>query len=140
MRASGTNPQMARSLGIDVDRMVVAGLALSNGCVAMAGALFAQYEGFANIQMGVGAVVMGIAMLLVGETVFGRRTLTRSLAGVVAGTVVYRLIVAGAIRAGLSPNALKLVTAGLVLGVLVLPRLGHRVRRARVTGGVEGGV
>jgi len=140
MRASGTNPQMARSLGIDVDRMVVAGLALSNGCVAMAGALFAQYEGFANIQMGVGAVVMGIAMLLVGETVFGRRTLTRSLAGVVAGTVVYRVIVAGAIRAGLSPNALKLVTAGLVLGVLVLPRLGHRVRRARVTGGVEGGV
>jgi putative tryptophan/tyrosine transport system permease protein len=140
MRASGTNPQMARSLGIDVDRMVVAGLALSNGCVAMAGALFAQYEGFANIQMGVGAVVMGIAMLLVGETVFGRSTLTRSLAGVVAGTVVYRLIVAGAIRAGLSPNALKLVTAGLVLAVLVLPRLGPRVRRARVMGGVEGGV
>ena len=140
MRASGTNPQMARSLGIDVDRMVVAGLALSNGCVAMAGALFAQYEGFANIQMGVGAVVMGIAMLLVGETLFGRSTLTRSLAGVVAGTVVYRLIVAGAIRAGLSPNALKLVTAGLVLAVLVLPRLGRRARRPRVMGGVEGGV
>jgi putative ABC transport system permease protein len=140
MRASGTNPQMARSLGIDVDRMVVAGLALSNGCVALAGALFAQYEGFANIQMGVGAVVMGIAMLLVGETLFGRSTLTRSLAGVVAGTVVYRLIVAGAIRAGLSPNALKLVTAGLVLAVLVLPRLGRRVRRARMMGGVEGGV
>jgi putative tryptophan/tyrosine transport system permease protein len=140
MRASGTNPQMAKSLGIDVDRMVVAGLALSNGCVALAGALFAQYEGFANIQMGVGAIVMGIAMLLVGETLFGRSTLTRSLAGVVAGTVVYRLIVAGAIRAGLSPNALKLVTAGLVLAVLVLPRLGRRVRRARVMGGVEGGV
>ena len=67
MRAAGDNPQMARSVGIDVDRMVVAGLALSNGCVAMAGALFAQYEGFANIQMGIGAVVMGIAMLLVGN-------------------------------------------------------------------------
>jgi putative ABC transport system permease protein len=140
MRASGDNPQMARSVGIDVDRMVVAGLALSNGCVAMAGALFAQYEGFANIQMGIGAVVTGIAMLLVGETLLGRRTLTRSLAGAVAGTVVYRFIVAAAIRAGLSPNALKLVTAGLVLAVLVLPQLGRRVRRARMTEGVEGGI
>ena len=140
MRAAGDNPQMARSVGIDVDRMVVAGLALSNGCVAMAGALFAQYEGFANIQMGIGTVVTGIAMLLVGETLLGRRTLTRSLAGAVAGTVVYRLIVAAAIRAGLSPNALKLVTAGLVLAVLVLPQLGRRVRRARMTEGVEGGI
>ena len=66
MRAAGNNPQMARSVAIDVDRMVVAGLALSNGCVAMAGALFAQYEGFANIQMGIGAVVTGLAMLLRG--------------------------------------------------------------------------
>lgn len=140
MRASGNNPQMARSVGIDVDRMVVAGLALSNGCVAMAGALFAQYEGFANIQMGIGAVVMGIAMLLVGETLLGRRTLTRSLVGAVAGTVVYRLIVAAAIRAGLSPNALKLVTAGLVLAVLVLPQLGRRLRRARMMEGAEGGI
>lgn len=130
MRASGNNPQMARSVGIDVDRMVVAGLALSNALVALAGALFAQYEGFANIQMGIGAVVMGIAILLVGETLFGRSTLGRWLAGVVAGAVAFRLIVAGAIRIGLSPNALKLVTAGLVLAVLVLPRLGRRLRRA----------
>jgi putative ABC transport system permease protein len=137
MRASGNNPQMARSVGIDVDRMVVAGLALSNGLVALAGALFAQYEGFANIQMGVGAVVMGIATLLVGETLVGRRTLARSLAGAVAGAVVFRLIVAFAIRAGLSPNALKLVTAALVLAVLVLPQLGRRVRGARLAAGVE---
>jgi putative ABC transport system permease protein len=140
MRASGNNPRMARSVGIDVDRMVVAGLALSNGLVALAGALFAQYEGFANIQMGVGAVVMGIATLLVGETLVGRRTLARSLAGAVAGAVVYRLIVAFAIRAGLSPNALKLVTAVMVLAVLVLPRLGRRVRRSRLVEGVEGAV
>jgi putative ABC transport system permease protein len=143
MRASGTNPQMARSLGIDVDRMVVAGLALANGLVALAGALFAQYEGFANIQMGIGAVVTGIAMLLVGETLVGRGTLGRWLAGAVAGAVVFRLIVAGAIRAGLSPNALKLVTAGLVLAVLVLPRVVYRLRRLRRAGvaeGVESGV
>ena len=131
MRAAGNNPQMARAVGIDVDRMVVAGLALSNGLVALAGGLFAQYEGFANIQMGIGAVVMGLSMLLVGETVLGRSTLGRWLAGAVAGAVVFRLIVAGAIRVGLSPNALKLVTAGLVLTVLVLPRLGRRLHRAR---------
>ncbi|HJR49619.1 MAG TPA: hypothetical protein VJ794_00850, partial [Gemmatimonadales bacterium] len=83
MRASGNNPQMARSVGIDVNRMVMVGLALSNGLVALAGALFAQYEGFANIQMGIGAVVTGIATLLVGETLFGRRTLARSLGGAV---------------------------------------------------------
>jgi putative ABC transport system permease protein len=140
MRAAGSNPQMARSLGIDVDRMVVAGLGLSNGLIALAGALFAQYEGFANIQMGIGAVVTGIATLLVGETLFGRSTLGRWLAGAVAGTVVFRLIVAGAIRAGLSPNALKLVTAGLVLTVLVLPRLGRQLRRARRSEGAEIGV
>jgi putative tryptophan/tyrosine transport system permease protein len=137
MRASGNNPQMARSVGIDVDRMVVAGLALSNGLVALAGALFAQYEGFANIQMGIGAVVMGIAMVLVGETLFGRRTLGWWLAGAVVGALVFRLLVAAAIRAGLSPNALKLVTAGLVLAVIVLPRLGRRLRRARLAEGVE---
>jgi putative ABC transport system permease protein len=138
MRASGNNPQMARSVGIDVDRMVVAGLALSNGLVALAGALFAQYEGFANIQMGFGAVVTGIATLLVGETLLGRSSLGRSLAGAVAGAVVFRLIVAAAIRAGLSPNALKLVTAALVLAVLVLPRLG-RLRRARLVEGIQRG-
>ena len=137
MRASGNNPQMARSIGIDVNRMVVAGLGLSNGLIALGGALFAQYEGFANIQMGIGAVVMGIATLLVGETLLGRQTLARSLAGAVAGAVVFRLIVAGAIRAGLSPNALKLVTAALVLAVLVLPGLGRRMRRARMTDRVE---
>jgi putative ABC transport system permease protein len=137
MRASGNNPQMARAVGIDVDRMMVAGLGLANGLVALGGAVFAQYEGFANIQMGIGAVVTGIAALLVGEALFGRPTLGRWVAGVVAGAVAFRLIVAAAIRAGLSPDALKLVTAALVLGVLVLPRLRRRGRWARAPAEVE---
>ncbi|HEU4474665.1 MAG TPA: hypothetical protein VFR72_07495 [Gemmatimonadales bacterium] len=140
MRAAGNNPQMARSVGIDVDRMIVTGLGLSNGLIALAGGLFAQYEGFANIQMGIGAVVMGIATLLVGETLVGQRSPGRWVAGAVAGSVVFRLLVAGAIRAGLTPNALKLVTAALVLAVLVLPRLGHRVRRAHAVEGGQTGV
>jgi putative ABC transport system permease protein len=139
MRASGNNPQMARSVGIDVDRMVVLGLGLANALVAMAGALFAQYEGFANIQMGIGQVVTGVATLMVGEALLGRRTLGRWVAGAVVGAVVFRLIVAAAIRAGLSPDALKLVTAALVLAVLVLPRLGRRLGWARAAEGVASG-
>lgn len=130
MRAAGNNPQMARAIALDVDGMVVLGLCLSNGLVALSGALFAQYSGFANIQMIVGAVVTGLASLLLGEALLGRRPLWRWIAGAVAGAVLFRLLAAAAIRAGLDSNALKLVTAALVLAVLVPPRLTRRSRRA----------
>jgi len=129
MRAAGNNPQMAKALAVDVDRMFVLGLGLSNGLIALAGALFAQFEGFANIQMGIGALVTGLANLMVGEALLGRRPIGRWIAGAVAGAVVFRLLVAAAVRAGLNPNALKLVTAAFVLALLVLPRLMHRGRR-----------
>ena len=129
MRAAGTSPQMARAMAIDVDGMMVLGLALSNGLIALSGALFAQFSGFANIQMGIGAIVTGLANLMVGETLLGRRSIGRWIAGAVVGSVVFRLLVAAAIRAGLSPNALKLVTALFVLAVLVLPQLAARARR-----------
>lgn len=126
MRASGNNPRMARAVAIDVDHMVVVGLGISNGLIALAGALLAQYEGFANIQMGIGALVTGLANLMVGEALLGRRSVGRWIAGAVVGAVIFRLVVAGAVRAGLNPNALKLVTAVLVLAVLVFPRLMRR--------------
>jgi putative ABC transport system permease protein len=119
---------MAKAVAIDVDRMVVLGLGLSNGLIALGGALFAQFEGFANIQMGIGALVTGLATLMVGEALVGRRPIGRWIAGAVVGAVVFRLLVAAAVRAGLNPNALKLVTAVFVLAVLVLPQL---VRKAR---------
>jgi putative ABC transport system permease protein len=131
MRAAGNNPQMAKAVGIDVDRMVVFGLGLSNGLIALAGALLAQYEGFANIQMGIGAVVTGVATLMVGETLLGKRPIGRWIAGAVVGAVVFRLVVAAALRAGLNPNALKLVTALLVLTVLAVPDLVRRTRLRR---------
>jgi putative ABC transport system permease protein len=132
MRAAGNNPQMARAVAIDVDRMIVLGLAVSNGLIALSGALLAQYEGFANIQMGVGALVTGLAGLMVGEALLGgARPLPRWIAGTVAGTVVFRLAIAGAVRAGLNPNALKLVTAVFVLAVLAVPPLLQRARRRR---------
>jgi putative ABC transport system permease protein len=131
MRATGINPQMARAVAIDVDRMVVLGLGVSNGLVALSGALLAQYEGFANIQMGIGALVAGLATLMVGEALLGTRTVGRWIAGAVVGAVVFRLVVAGAVRAGMNPNALKLVTAVFVFAVLALPHLARRMRRRR---------
>jgi putative ABC transport system permease protein len=131
MRASGNNPQMAKSIAVDVDVMTVLGLGLANGLIALAGSLFAQYQGFANVEMGIGAVVTGLANLMIGEALVGRRTIGRWIAGAVVGAVVFRLLVAAAVRAGLNPNALKLLTALFVLAVLVLPHLARRARGKR---------
>jgi putative ABC transport system permease protein len=129
MRAAGNNPQMASAVAVDVDSMVVLGLGLSNGLTALAGALFAQSQGFASIQMGIGMIVTGLATLMIGEALLGRRSLGRWICAAMAGAVVFRLLVAGAITAGLPPNALKLITALLVLTVLVVPPLLRRARR-----------
>jgi putative ABC transport system permease protein len=137
MRAAGTNPQMAKAVAIDVDLMVVLGLGLSNGLIAFAGALYSQFQGFADIQMGIGALVTGLANLMVGEALLGRRSIGRWIAGAVVGAVVFRLIVAAAIRAGLNPNALKLITALFVLAVLVLPHLALRLRPRRPAQGAQ---
>jgi putative ABC transport system permease protein len=132
MRAAGNNPQMAKAVAINVDWMIVLGLSVSNGLIALSGALLAQYEGFANIQMGIGALVLGLAGLMVGEALLGRpRTMARWIAGAVIGAVVFRLAIAAAVRAGLNPNALKAVTALFVLAVLTVPHLIERLRRPK---------
>jgi len=130
VRATGDNPQMARALGVDVGFMVTLGLVMANGLIALSGALFAQYQGFANVQVGLGIVVVGLACLIVGEALLGRSGPARQIGGVLVGTVVFRLLVAGALRAGLDANALKLVTAVFVLLALVVPRALARVFRS----------
>jgi putative ABC transport system permease protein len=134
MRAAGDNPQMARAQGVGVARMVVLGLALANGLSGLAGALFAQYQGFANIQMGVGMITTGLAAVLLGETVFGPGRMRRRIVGAIGGTVLLRLLVAAALRLGLDPNALKLVTAFLLLAALAVPLVVRRGRLARLRG------
>ena len=134
MRAAGNNPQMARAVAIDVEAMVVLGLGVANGLIGLSGALIAQYQGFANITMGVGAIVTGLANLMVGETLFGRRSIGRWITGAVLGAVAFRLLVAAAIRAGLNADALKLVTAVFVLVVLIVPQWGARIRTPRRAG------
>lgn len=135
IRATGDNPQMARALGVSVDGMMVVGLVMANGLIGLSGALFAEYQGFANIQMGLGMIVTGLASVIVGETLLGRGRLARKVWAVVGGTLIFRLIIAAVLRAGLDPNALKLITAVFVFLALVLPdAVRRRVRRPEAAG------
>lgn len=123
MRASGDNEQMTRALGVNVEGYRIFGLALSNGLVGLSGALLAQYQGFADAQMGIGMVVIGLASVIIGEALTGSRGLGPALAGTVIGSILFRQLIALALRWGLDSNDLKLVTAAFVFAALVLPRL-----------------
>ena len=131
MQAAGDNPQMIRALGVNVENMIVLGLAVSNGLVGLSGALLAQYQGFADVQMGIGMIVWGLASIIIGEALVGVRHLGLIIAGAVMGSVLFRLLVAIALRGGLDPNDLKLVTAVFVFAALVLPGAISRLSAAR---------
>jgi putative ABC transport system permease protein len=131
LRACGGNAGMMRALGVDVDRQIVLGLALANGLAATAGALLAQYQGFADVQMGIGMVVWGLASVIIGEALVGGASLGLLLAGALMGSVLFRLMVAIALRFGLDPNDLKIVTATFVLLALVAPRWMRSWKAAR---------
>ncbi len=121
LRATGNNPQMVRAQGINNNTMVVLGLALSNGLVALSGALLAQYQGFADVQMGIGMMVWGLASIIIGEALVGKRSIGIVITGAILGTIFFRLLIAIALRWGLNPNDLKLVTAVFVFVALVAP-------------------
>jgi putative ABC transport system permease protein len=123
MRATGDNPRMIRSLGVDVGRMITIGLMMSNGLVALSGAILAQYQGFADIQMGIGMIVWGLASVILGQALVGPGGPGLSICGAVLGSLLFRLMVALALRWGLDPNDLKLVTAAFVFAALVLPKV-----------------
>ena len=132
MRATGENARMLRALGTSTDRMTVLGLAMSNALVALSGALFAQMQAFADAQMGIGVIVLGLASVILGQTLVGPvRSIGLAVTGAVMGAVLFRLLVALAIRAGLDANDLKLVTAVVVLAAIVGPGwlAGLRSRR-----------
>jgi putative ABC transport system permease protein len=133
MRATGDNSQMIRALGVSDRNMLTFGLAISNGLIALAGALLAQYQGFTDVQMGIGMVVWGLASVIIGEALVGTRQLGFAIIGAVMGSVLFRLLVAIALRWGLNPNDLKLITAGFVFLALILPNLLAKfsVKRAR---------
>jgi putative tryptophan/tyrosine transport system permease protein len=133
MRATGDNSQMIRALGVNDGNMIVLGIAVSNGLIALAGALLAQYQGFADVQMGIGMVVWGLASVIIGEALVGTRQLGLTICGAVMGSVLFRLLVAIALRLGLNPNDLKLITAFFVFAALILPGLLRKFRSRRVS-------
>ncbi len=132
MRATGDNAQMIRALGTDDAMMIILGLALSNGLVGLCGAVLAQYQGFADVQMGIGMLVWGLASVIIGEALVGTTSLGYAITGSIMGSLLFRLLVAVALRWGLNPNDLKLVTALFVFAALVVPRLSRKVSKAKV--------
>lgn len=122
MQATGDNESMIRSLGVNTDAMKIGGLALSNGLVALCGALIAQYQGFADIGMGIGLIVAGLASVIIGQAIFGQRTVLVAASAVVLGSVIYRLVIQLALMIGFNPNDMKLISAVLVVVALLLPQ------------------
>ncbi|QQP90385.1 ABC transporter permease [Skermanella sp. TT6] len=134
MRATGVNARMARAQGVSTDLHIYAGMALSNALVALAGALFAQTNGFADVTSGIGTIVIGLAAVIVGETVVRSRVILWALAGCVVGSILYRIAIQLALNAdfiGLQASDLNLVTALLVAGALILPRLRNPLRAGK---------
>ncbi len=121
LRATGDNDQMVRALGVNTDFTILMGLALSNALVALSGALIAQYQSFADISMGVGMVVIGLASVIVGEVLFGIKTLLRRLFAVILGAILYRLVIAMALEMGMPATDLKLISAMIVAIALAMP-------------------
>ncbi len=122
LRGTGDNEIMVESQGVNVDRMKVLGLSLGNALVALSGATVAQLQGFADMGMGVGTIVSGLAAVIIGETLISPRSIPRSLVSVICGSLTYRIVISLALRMGLQTTDLKLVTAVLVIFALSLPR------------------
>lgn len=130
MRATGGNPRMARAQGISTDRQTIVGLALSNALVALAGALFVQSQGGADISMGIGTIVIGLAAVIIGETLLPARSLVITTAAVIIGALLYRFFIALALNSdfiGLQAQDLNLVTALLVTFALLVPAYKRRL-------------
>ncbi|GAB3693955.1 ABC transporter permease [Corynebacterium nasicanis] len=122
IRATGDNGPMITSFGVSTDYTKTLTLALSNGFVGMCGALVGQYQGFADISMGIGLILVGLASVIMGQAILGQRFLWLAVYAVVVGAVLYRIIIFLALQVGLDPNDMKLITALLVIVALIVPR------------------
>ncbi|MFP4017556.1 MAG: ABC transporter permease [Halanaerobiales bacterium] len=123
LRATGNNPVMIESLGVNTDVMKIMGLAIANSLVALSGSLVAQYQGFADAGMGLGMIVIGLASVIIGEVVIRTSKIPFATLGVILGAIIYRLAIAIALQMGFAPTDLKIVTAILVILSLGAPTL-----------------
>ena len=142
IRATGANRNMARAQGINTERNAVIGLMLSNGIVALAGALIAQYQGSSTVDMGRGAIVIGLAAVIIGEVILGNRArnFATKLASCILGAIIYYVVIQVVLRLGLNTNDLKLLTALIVALFLAIPHwrgklLGSRAGRQKTAKG-----
>lgn len=146
LRAIGDNKRMIRSFSANTDRLIIAGVGISNGLIALAGGLIAQLGGFADVNMGIGMIVIGLASVIIGEALFGTKTVIRATLAVIIGAVIYRMIVTLALRADfLETGDMKMITAFIVIVALVTPNIinstkekRRRLKKRELLGGGDG--
>ena len=132
LRATGDNQRMIRSFSANTDILIILGIGLSNGLVALSGALIAQHGGFADAGMGIGMIIIGLASVIIGEALFGAKTIARATLAVILGSIIYRIVVTFALRADfLEAGDMKLITALLVIVALVMPKAIQRRKEKR---------
>jgi putative ABC transport system permease protein len=135
LRATGCNQNMARANGINTDTNKIIGLVISNGMVALAGALLSQYQGFADINMGRGAIVIGLAAVIIGEVIFGKlfKNFALKLLAAVIGGIIYYIVITLVLRMGLNANDLKLFSALVVAVFLGIPYWKRKIAEKKTT-------
>lgn len=135
LRATGDNHRMIRSFSANTDILIIVGIGISNGLVALSGALIAQHGGFADVGMGIGMIIIGLASVIIGEALFGVKTIARATLAVILGAIIYRIVVTLALRVDfLDTGDMKLITALLVIVALVMPKIlqARREKRRRI--------
>lgn len=132
IRAVGDNENMITSFSANTDMLKILGLGLSNGLVAFSGAFIAQYNGFSDVGMGIGMIVIGLASVIIGEAIVGTKSIVRATLAVIIGAIIYRLIVAMALRFNLFETGdMKLITACIVIGALIIPQIIDKQKEKR---------
>jgi len=126
LRATGDNEAMVKAQGVSTNKMKILGLMLGNACVALSGALVFQFQGFADIGMGVGTIVIGLASVIIGEVIFNDKNNHRSLIAVVFGSILYRIIIAFVLGRGIHPNDFRLISAAMLAFALSMPLIKER--------------
>src|SRR5690625_490393 len=144
LRATGDNQRMIRSFSANTDTLIIIGIGMANGLVALSGALISQHSGFADVGMGIGMIIIGLASVIIGEALFGTKTIARATLAIVLGAIIYRIVVTLALRSKfLETGDMKLITAVLVIIALVTPKIiqaqRERQRRAKKQAALEGG-
>lgn len=142
VRATGDNEDMVRSSSINADFTKTIGLAIGNAIVALSGALITQYQQFSEINMGIGMVVVAMASLIIGEVLFGSKTLLQHVAAVTLGSILYRIIIAFILRANTSPSDLKLISSVIVALALSFPVIKNKLilKKIRKAGGYDAAI